>query len=305
MKSVAVREPSQSVYSSPVTFSARDGIELHGTWFLPLVQGGLPASVIVIGCGGGVPAKFYHGLARYLSNCNAAVLTFDYRGIGESRQGTLKGMVSGVDVWGAADLDGALRFAHDTFPDLPLDAIAHSVGALLLGAAQESRRLSKIVFLGPHTGFWRDYRRRWRLPLYVTWHVLMPAATKIFGYFPGKALGLGEDLPPQVAMDWANRRQPDLVRDRNDSRGLLALLEKYRDLDTPTLALSASDDAFAPPVAAKRLLSLYPNLKATSRVVTPASVKSRRLGHFGYLRRPASELIWAMIAEWLGLTRSP
>jgi predicted alpha/beta hydrolase len=214
-------------------------------------------------------------------------------------------MRAGVDTWGAADLDAAFMNARETFPEAPLDAIAHSVGALLLGAAQDARQLSRIVFLGPHTGYWRDYARRWRLPLYLTWHILMPVATKIFGYFPGKTLGMGEDLPPQVAFDWANRRQPELVRHGDDSRGIAAILGMYREVRAPTLAFSASDDAFAPPKAARRLFALYPNAPVTYRLITPESINRRRLGHLGYLRQSTGQEIWNMTASWFLLAREP
>jgi len=280
------------------SFFTADGVQLGGTWFLPL-EGTPVLAAIVITCGGGIPARFYHRLARFLAARGAAVLTFDYRGIGESRRGSLKEMRTGVETWGAADLDAAFMLARQSYPDAQFGAIAHSVGALLLGAAQDARRLSKIVFLGPHTGYWRDYARRWRLPLYLAWHVLMPAATRIVGYFPGKTLGMGEDLPPQVAMDWANRRQPELVRGRDDRRGIAAILGMYHEVRAPTLALSASDDAFAPPRAAERLLALYPNAPVTYRLVTPASVNRRRLGHLGYLSQSAGDEIWTMASAWL------
>lgn len=299
-KATAVRSDNLSmlIRERSTTFFTTDGAELGGTWFLP-PEGVQVIAAIVITCGGGIPARVYHRLARFLAARDAAVLTFDYRGIGASRQGSLRGMRAGVDTWGAADLDAAFTTARQMFPAAPLDAVAHSVGALLLGAAQDASRLSRIVFLGPHTGYWRDYAKRWRLPLYLSWHVLMPAATRIFGYFPGKTLGMGEDLPPQVAMDWANRRQPELVRGNDDRRGIAAILEMYGEVRAPTLALSASDDVFAPPGAAKRLLALYPNAPVTYQLVTPASVNSRRLGHMGYLRPLEGEEIWTMTSSWL------
>jgi predicted alpha/beta hydrolase len=127
----------------------------------------------------------------------------------------------------------------------------------------------------------------------------MPATTRIFGYFPGKTLGIGEDLPPQVAMDWANRRQPELVRGGDDRRGIAAIVDMYGEVRAPTLALSASDDAFAPPRAVKRLLALYPNAPVTYRLVTPASVNRRHLGHLGYLRQSAGDEIWTMMLSGL------
>jgi hypothetical protein len=33
--------------------------------------------------------------------------------------------------------------------------------------------------------------------------------------------------------------------------------------------------------------------------ITPASLGCRRLGHLGFLRRPAGEFFWRRAAEWL------
>ena len=40
----------------------------------------------------------------------------------------------------------------------------------------------------------------------------MPAVTALLGYFPGRALRLGDDLPRGVAMQWARRRAPFVRR---------------------------------------------------------------------------------------------
>lgn len=286
------------ISENSVAFSALDGVELSGTWFMPRGDETEVKAAIVIVCGGGIPARFYRRLARYLAGRGAAVLTFDYRGIGGSRRGSLRGLQGGVDVWAVYDLGAALALARSEFSQLPLEAVAHSIGALLIGAAPDASRLSRLVFFGPHTGYWRDYAPRWRWLLHFTWHIVMPAATKVFGYFPGKALGLGEDLPPGIARDWAGRRQPEFFI-FGDSRPIDELLGRYTSVRASTLALSVSDDAFAPGDAARRLLALYPNLRVKHEIVTPASVGRRRLGHFGFLRRPAGEVFWERAAAWL------
>lgn len=281
-----------------VEFAATDGVNLSGTWFIPLEGQGQIKAAIVVACGGGIPARFYRRLAQHLARRGAAVLTFDYRGIGRSRRGSLKGLQGGADVWAVRDLGAALALAHNAFPDLPLDAVAHSVGTLLIGAAPDAAHLSRLVFFAPHTGYWRDYAPRWRWLLHFIWHIVMPVLTRVFGYFPGKALGLGEDLPAGIARDWAKRRQPGFLIGA-DSRPLDQLLGRYKNVRASTLSLSVSDDVFAPSCAADRLLALYPNLRVKHEVITPSSVGSRRLGHFGFLRRPSGEVFWERAAGWL------
>jgi len=130
----------------------------------------------------------------------------------------------------------------------------------------------------------------------------MPAVTRVVGFFPGRVLRLGEDLPRQVAYDWAGRRQPALVRSLRDERRFGPYLHRYAEFRADTLAVSISDDAFAPPEAAERLLAMYPGLVAAREMVTPASLGQRRLGHFGFLRRGPGEYFWRRVAEWLLLS---
>jgi predicted alpha/beta hydrolase len=291
--------PSEKVLERPVRFTTADRVSLVGTWFELLESKSAPSTVVVVACGAGIAARFYRGLARYLAAQGAAVLTFDYRGIGASRQGSIRNLKGGMEYWGAFDLGAALEEAGARHPSLALAAVAHSVGTLLIGAALDAAKLSRLVFLGPHTGYWRDYERRRRKLLYLVWHVMMPALTKRVGYFPGHLLRLGEDLPPQVALDWAARLQPELVVNPKDALRFAGILERYRDVRADTLAISISDDAFAPPDAASRLLSMYPNISVVREVVTPASIECRRLGHFGFLRRSTGEYFWARVATWL------
>jgi predicted alpha/beta hydrolase len=282
----------------PAILTADDGVTLSGRWHLP--PGNVaPRAAVVVACGAGIPARFYLRLARHVADRGAAVLTFDYRGIGASRSGPLRRLASGMDDWAVRDLSAAFAEARVAYPDVAPMAIAHSVGTMLIGAAAGASRIERCVFLGAHTGYWRDYHVRWRVPLFLTWHAVMPAVTRVVGYFPGRALRLGEDLPKQVAYDWAGRRKPALVRSRRDQQRFGPYVGRYAEFRAATLAISIADDAFAPPPAASRLLAMYPNLAATRETVTPADIGVARLGHFGFVRRPAGEYFWRRAADWL------
>jgi predicted alpha/beta hydrolase len=283
-----------------VAFTTSDGVRLGGTWFVPAPAGSVPPKrAILIVCGAGIPAKYFSGLARYLAEHGAAVLTFDYRGIAASREGRLRELKAGMDDWALKDIAAALKELSVRYRGIPVGAVAHSVGTLLIGAAPGADRVDRAVFLGAHTGYWRDYRRRWRVPLFLMWHVAMPAITRRLGYFPGRALRLGEDLPGQVALDWAGRRQRSLVSSKGDEARFGAALARYRQFTARTLVLSATDDAFAPPAAAVTLLANYPRIVAVRESVSPRQAGCRKVGHFGFLRRSARDFFWPRIAEWL------
>ena len=97
---------ANTVDERPAKFSASDGTALAGTWFEPS-RPRTASTVVVIVCGAGIPARFYHHFARYLSESGAAALTFDYRGIGVSRQGNLRKLKWGMEHWAVQDIPAA------------------------------------------------------------------------------------------------------------------------------------------------------------------------------------------------------
>src|SRR5439155_6776181 len=123
---------------------------------------------------------------------------------------TLRGFSAIVEDWSQYDCDGAIAWMRTRYPAAQLTGVAHSVGALLFGGADHSAELARYAFIGPHTGYWRDYRPRHRLPMALLWHGVMPALTRAWGYFPASWLGLGDDIPAGIALQWAARRTPQV-----------------------------------------------------------------------------------------------
>src|SRR6516225_5524008 len=77
------------VFSDDITFPAADGYLLGATLFLPRV--GTRHHAVLINSATAVPRKIYRGFAAYLARRGCAVLTYDYRGIGDSRQRAVSG----------------------------------------------------------------------------------------------------------------------------------------------------------------------------------------------------------------------
>src|ERR1700748_2937272 len=71
------------VFADDITIPAADGYSLAATLFLPR---GARHHAVLISSATAVPRQIYRGFASYLAHRRCAVLTYDYRGIGGSRQ---------------------------------------------------------------------------------------------------------------------------------------------------------------------------------------------------------------------------
>jgi predicted alpha/beta hydrolase len=254
----------------------------------------------VIGCGGGISAVFYRRFATYLAENGIPALTFDYRGIGSSRPKRLRGYSASVADWSEYDCGGAIAWLRERYADAELIGIAHSIGTLLIGSAPNAHELSRIVLICPHTGYFGDYRPRYRLPMAILWHGLMPGLTRLVGYFPANRLGLGNDLPSGIALEWGSRRSPDLTRTGSiEPARARAGLARCSVLQRPALVVSFTDDAFATDAGTRRLLSYFPKLEPVAMRIRPADAGMKTVGHFGFFRQPARTVLWPRVLAYI------
>ena len=199
-----------------LSIPAADGYLLHARlWARPGETS--PRRVALVNAGAGIVCAYYERFAAWLAASGTPTLVYDYRGIGGSRPPTLRGFDATVEDWGRLDCSGALAWLETRYPAAERLVVGHSVGGFVTGLSTVGARIDRLLLVGAHSGFYGDYASRARPWMYVLWHVLMPALTRVVGYFPGRRLGLLEDLPRGAALQWAGRRHPDF-RDDDDLR---------------------------------------------------------------------------------------
>jgi predicted alpha/beta hydrolase len=252
-------------------------------------------------CGGGVPAARYARFARFLAANSIPVLAFDYRGIGASRSGTLRGFKAVAEDWSEFDCGGAIEHLRDRYPSAQIVGVAHSIGTMLMGGAPNVGAISRFVFLCAHTGYYADYMPRYRLPMAMLWHGVMPLLTRIFGYFPAHLLGLGEDIPAGIAMQWAARRSPEFRPEMTTKDGTRAnmMLARYSMVKGDVLRIGFTDDAFATRAGGDRLITAFPALQAVSVELSPKQAGMREVGHFGFFRRAGAQRLWPFVLGYI------
>ena len=277
---------------------AADGFVLRGfTWRHALPDAQRP--VVIINAATSVRCRHYSRFADYLFANGFDVITYDYRGIGESRPAIMKGLEASWTDWGALDFEAMLKRAQREFPGQPIDVVGHSFGGCAAGLGESGQVIRRLVTVGAQFAYWRDYapEQRWRM--FGKWHLLMPLLTRFCGYFPGKRLGWLEDTPVGVVRDWST---PTARYERRPSgRALMAKSARlpFGNVRARTLAISISDDPYGTIPAIERLLDYFSHARKTHLRIEPQDIGEQHVGHFAFFRSAYQATLWPIALTWL------
>lgn len=274
---------------TPIRISATDGYALGARRFGDQSAG----PYVVIAGATAVKQAYYARFAAWLSLQGCTVLTFDYRGIGESRPARLRGFEARLRDWGERDLEGVLRFALEDKGSRPLHVIGHSVGGQLLGLAASNGSIDRIVTVGSQSGYWGHWSGASKLHKAAVWYALLPVLGNTFGFIPGK-FGIGEDLPKGVALEWAKWcRHPEYMLGHGVGK------DGFARVKAPMRAISISDDDYAPKPAVDALHALYSGTQVERHHVSPKELETQAIGHFGFFRSTFQDSLWRNVSTFL------
>lgn len=260
----------------PGVVLADDGRELHTTTFEPV---GPVEGVALIAPAMATPASYYTAFARRLAEHGIRTVTFDYR-TATGTPAQMRAETADVDRWmadAAAVLDQVAEEAEAEA--LPLTWIGHSLGGQIIPMVDHTR-LSAIVTIAAGDGYWRRNAPdlRWKVPF--LWWVSAPLAIAATGYFPGRRLGLGGDLPAGVLRQWSRWcRHPEYLQaDHPEAAELFAAVR------APLTSLSFTDDEMLSVDSIDHLHDWYTGADQVRRRIDPHDVGSARIGHHGFFR---------------------
>lgn len=244
----------------------------------------------------GVWRSFYRPFAAYLSDRGFTVVTYDYRGIGDSRGPDHRFSDHRMRHWGERDMAAVIDWVRRHRED-PLLTVGHSAGTQLLGLCPNNGEVRAHLGVAVGSGYWRHWStpRRWLLA--ALWYLVVPLTSRALGRFPGRPFGFGTDLPPRVAMEWASwcRNRDYLLGDPEAEASL-----HFRDYEGALRILSFTDDRYAPRKAVEALLRFYPAARSEHVEVRPEDRGLASIGHMGFFSESAGSVLWPEAAAWLG-----
>lgn len=272
-----------------------DGLDLAATLFETPAK--TKSKTVVIGSALGVPRYFYFKFARFLASKDYSVITFDYRGIYESRNVPRSGSEMTMKDWGMFDIEAALKFALDELNTGKLIYIGHSCGGQLLGMAPSSIHIDRIVFVACQLGYWRLWPWPLRYGVLMTWQTIA-LMVPFFDYLPTKMMGISSlNLPSGVAKQWSQwGKTPHYLFNKKHNIDA----SRYGQLAVPLLSYHFKDDQlFAPAASVNALLAKYKKSDITRREINPGSIDSKSIGHFGFFKERFRDTLWEETSQWL------
>ncbi len=252
--------------------------------------------LLLINSATGVKQQIYFSFAKYLKENGFTVITYDYRGIGESKPKKMKGFGATMRIWGTIDYKTVTDYIQFQFPTYTKFCLGHSVGALILGMNEDSQIFKKFIFVATQDAYLGNLNFKVAVTGLLGFGLALPAMTKLLGYFPAQHFGLGESLPKGVAFDWQtlilNKKSTSKLYEKNGN-------DFSKDLKQETFIIHAEDDSWVTNKGMKNLMKrTYPNLNATYREVKIAESENGEIGHINFFRS-FNKSLWDIVLKEL------
>ncbi|WP_420575525.1 alpha/beta fold hydrolase [Ekhidna sp.] len=253
---------------------------------------GLP--MVIVSSALGTSRRFYDAFAKFLLQKGFQVLTFDYRGVGDSKSRKDDPDVK-VSKWGSEDLTAVINWVKTYEPDQWIALVGHSIAGQIFPLAKNKKEVQAAYFVASQTAsaYYWDSAHRWKVEVF--WNLLFPATTNLTGKLPSWAYGGKYDIPKFAAMEWAEwGKHVNGVLQNSENR-----IRAFRDTQIPLRFISMDDDKIlAPKRAVERLMEQYGGSRKEHHHWYASDFNKRKIGHFGFFQKENFEM-WDDVHLWL------
>jgi len=275
-----------------IKIECEDGFKLSGKLFKPKKI----SSSVMIAPATGIKKEFYSAFANYLAENGFATLTFDNRGIGESKGNSINSSNASLTNWGKLDMTAALEYLKSEIPNTEYHLIGHSAGGQLVGLMKNAKEIKSIFNFGSSSGSLQYSKYPFKLKSSFWLNFYIPLSNLIFGHTKSQWVGMGEPLPKNVGKEWTKWcNGKGYVKVDLDTKIKEHL---YNELSFNTLWVHAKDDEIANYENVKDMIRVHPNIKSTILTLSPKEYGFKDIGHMKFFRKGKKEL-WSLATKWL------
>ncbi|EXB46920.1 alpha/beta fold hydrolase [Acinetobacter sp. 1000160] len=274
--------------------SCKDGYQLAAQ-FYPALNSDKSYPILICPATG-ITKNFYHAFAQWLNQQGYPVLSFDFRGIGESLHGALKDSTASINDWGMYDIPAAIEALLNRTQAEKVIIVGHSAGGQLLGIASNYHKVAKVLAIAGSTGHVKGLKGKTKVLAPVMFNVIFPVSSLVKGYGATQFIGMGENLPKNVAKQWAEFcSKPGYVM---NAIGKTIFEDYHQQIQCPITSFWATDDEIATHSNVKDLLRLYPNAQTKLIELNPQQLGYKRIGHMLMFKK-SHQKIWPILESEL------
>ena len=269
-----------------LTLTTKDNHHLTIYQFQPATQ---VKAEIIIAAAMGTAQSYYAPLAKWLSEQGYKVTTFDYRGMGESQHHALKHYDNDILDWARIDCSLVLDYVMNHSQDRAVYWIGHSLGGQVFPLVERIDEVNKVITIASGTGYWKHNAPQLRKKVWWFWFILVPVLLRVYGYFPGKKMGMVGNLPKPVMAQW--RRwcmHPEYCVGVENQE----IAEKFDRLALPVRSFALTDDEMLSVLNIEALFALFGSEDKQLTQINPKDLGIKRVGHLGFFRSDFSNNLW-------------
>lgn len=253
-------------------------------------------AAVMIAPATGIKRQFYQNFAQYLSEHGFGVIIYDNEDIGESVQGNLKQSNASLISWGRYDMTSVLDQLIAAFPNTTYHLIGHSAGGQLFGLMPNHHKLTSVFNVACSSGQIRNMAMPYRAKARYFMDVFIPVSNALFGYSKTSKVGMGEDLPKNVAKQW--RDWCNGAGYINTAFGKTVKTHYYDEVTLPALWVNAPDDDIANDKNVADMIRVFPNMQASTKTLMPQDYGLKHIGHMKFFSRQ-NQVLWQQAIDWL------
>ncbi|ANF81888.1 alpha/beta hydrolase [Acinetobacter sp. NCu2D-2] len=281
--------------SKTLTITCVDGYPLSAVFYPSALADSKPFPVLICPATG-IVKGFYHHFATWLQQQGYDTMVFDFRGIGGSLHEPLRQSKASIVQWGQRDIPAAIDALLAQTSAEKVIIVGHSAGGQLLGIVPNYDKVAKVVAVSGSTGHVKNIRGRTGFLAPIMFNVIFPIGRYTVGYGPTNKIGMGENLPKDVAREWAQFcSKPGYVINAIGKQ-IDPSQDFHSKIKCPITAIWATDDDIASEANVKDLIRLYPNAATDIIPLEPKKHGHKVIGHMLMFKRSHQNL-WPIIEQ--------
>lgn len=243
----------------------------------------------------GTRASYYEPFAIKLNESGYNVITFDWRGAGNSSIRASRNVDFGYKEL-IEDFKESVEMINLKFSENKKILIGHSLGGQI-GSLFISRYpdiFNGLILIASSSVYYKGWSGFNAFKVKLDGLIFYPIS-KVVGYFPGKLIGFGGNEARSIMKDWSENaltgNYENIDKDYNYEDSL-------KRLSIPVLTISIKEDFLASKKAVENLYQKFNNQTIVSHFhINEDDSGIRPLNHFSWVKKP--DFIISLIENWM------